>query len=69
MHEEGRVVDSSILKYYKTIGEVQNAIANATTLDEALHSGLRIIVDSCGAESAVIWYADKDAGGVLRPYY
>ena len=62
-------MDSSILKYYKTIGEVQTAIANAKTLDEALQGGLRIIVKNCGAQSAVIWYADKRGDGRLHPYY
>ena len=47
-------MDSSILTYYKTIGEIQTVIANATTLDEALQGGLRTIVDNCGAECAVI---------------
>ena len=62
-------MDASILGYYKTIGEIQGIIANATTLDEALHGGLKSIVDNAGAQYAVIWYADKEDGGLLRPYY
>ena len=62
-------MDKSLLSIYKTISEVQTAIANATTLDEALRSGLRIIVDNCKAEAAVMWYVDSKGDGSLRPYY
>ena len=62
-------MDKSMLAYFKTIGDIQNAIANATTLDEALRAGLRIIVDNCGAEAAVMWYVDEQGGSSLRPYY
>ena len=64
-------MDASILSYYKTIGEVQNAISNATTLDEALQSGLRIISEQCNSESAVMWYAGEGEDGEkeLRPFY
>ena len=62
-------MDSSALQYYKAIGEVQSVIANATSLDEALQGGLKAIVGNAGAESAVIWYADKQADNHLRPYF
>lgn len=62
-------MDPSTLGYFKTIGEVQGVIANATTLDEALQGSLRVIVDNAGAECAVIWYADKAGDGRLHPYY
>ncbi len=62
-------MDSSLLSHYKTIGAVQNAISNAVTLDEALREGLKAIVDNSEAESAVLWYADDQDDGLLRPYY
>lgn len=62
-------MDKSLIKYYKAIGEIQTSIANATTLDEALRSGLKIIVENCGADTAVIWYLDKQGDGLLHPYY
>ena len=62
-------MDSSVLSYYKTIGEVQSVIANATTLDEALQGGLKAIISNAGAEYAVIWYADKAGDGRLHPYF
>ena len=63
-------MDSMLVKYFTTIGEVQSIIANATTLDEALRDCLRSLVQDAGADIAVIWYADKQQGeGNLRPYY
>ena len=62
-------MNSSLLTHFKTIGAVQSAIANATTLDEALQSGLKAIVENAGADSGVIWYADKSNGDRLRPYF
>mgnify|MGYP002510258357 CR=1 FL=1 len=62
-------MDNSMLQYFKTIGEVQSVIANATTLDEALQGGLKAIVENAGADSGVIWYADKAGDGALHPYF
>ena len=65
----GQYMDNPMLRYFKTIGEIQGVIANATTLDEALQGGLKVIVSNVGAEAAVIWYADKADGNRLHPYY
>ena len=62
-------MDKSLVKYFKAIGQIQTSIANATTLDEALRSGLKIIVESSGADIAVIWYLDKKGDQHLHPYY
>lgn len=62
-------MDSSMLGYFKTIGDVQSVISNATTLDDALQGGLKAIVDNAGAESGVIWYMDKQGDGRLHPYF
>ena len=62
-------MDNTLLQYYKAIGAVQGIIANATTLDEALQGGLKAIVENAGAESGVIWYADKAGDGLLHPYF
>ena len=62
-------MENSMLQYFKAIGEVQNVIANATTLDEALQGGLKAIVENVGAANAVIWYMDKTGDGKLHPYF
>ena len=62
-------MDKSLLSHFRTIGAIQSAISAATTLDEALKSGLRAIVENSSAEYAVIWYADKEGDDRLRPYY
>lgn len=62
-------MDQSAIRYYKAIGQVQLAIANATSLDEAVHAGLKIILDQVGASMAVLWYLDREGDGQLHPYY
>lgn len=62
-------MDASIRNYYLAIGKIQKCIANAETLDEAFQGSLRIIIENCNAEQAVIWYADKSDKDKLHPYY
>lgn len=59
-------MDQQLMTTYRTMAQVQQAISNATTLDEALRGGLRAIARDMGAENAVIWYAEND---ILRPYF
>jgi len=62
-------MENSALQIYKAIGAVQSVIANATTLDEAIHGCLKTIVENSGADSAALWYADKAGDGTLHPYF
>ena len=62
-------MDSSALRVYKVIGEVQGIIANAKTLDEALQESLKAIVENAGADGGAIWYADKTDENRLRPFF
>ena len=62
-------MDGSLLSNYQTISKIQTVISQSATLDDALHEGLKTIVDNVGASSATIWYADKAQGNVLHPYY
>ena len=62
-------MDNSLLSHFRTIGAVQSVISSSTTLEEALQGGLKAIVENSEAQYAVIWYADKEGDGRLRPYY
>lgn len=62
-------MEASIKNYYLAIGKIQKCIATAETLDEALQGSLKIIIENCNAEQAVIWYADKSDKDRLHPYY
>ena len=62
-------MENSALQIYKAIGAVQNIIANATTLDEALQESLKAIVDHAGSDGGAIWYVDKTDGIRLRPFF
>ena len=62
-------MENSALQIYKAIGAVQNVIANASTIDEAIQGCLKTIVDNAGADSAVLWYADKAGDKALHPYF
>lgn len=54
---------------YRALSAAQAAISRATTLDEALQEGLKIILDSCKAEAGAIWYANRQEEGRLHPYF
>ena len=62
-------MENSALQIYKAIGAVQSIVANAETLDEALQSSLKAIVERSGAEGGAIWYADKHDNDRLRPFF
>ncbi len=62
-------MEKSALQVYRVIGAIQNVIANAASLDEALQEGLKTIVENAGADGGAIWYADKTDGYRLRPFF
>ena len=62
-------MDNSMLKHYKTIGQLQTAVAQAGSLEDALHDGLKIILKASNADYAVVWYEDTKGDSVLHPYY
>lgn len=62
-------MDNISLNYYRTIGQLQTAISNASSLEKALHDGLNIVIKACNADYAVIWYDDAEGESVLHPYY
>lgn len=62
-------MDKNILKYYETIGQLNTAISTASTLEEAIQGGLKIVLASCDVDYAVVWYEDVENDSVLHPYY
>ena len=62
-------IKDNMMKYFRVIGQLQSTVAKADTLDEALHEGLKIILDTLNADCAVIWYQDKEGDQMLHPYY
>lgn len=58
-----------MLKYYKLIGQLKDAIDKSSSMEEALREGFRIITNLCGADAAITWYEDKNGDGKLHPYY
>lgn len=55
--------------HYKTIGEIQKEMANATNIEEALKNGLSIISSAFDVEYSVIWYYEKNKSKMLKPSY
>ncbi len=62
-------MDETMLKYFKTIGDIQTSVSKANTLKEALQGGLNIIIKECGVDYAVVWCEDVKGDSVLHPYY
>ena len=61
-------MDANVVNTYRALNEAQNEIRRAETLDQALQSGLRILLRGCDAESAAIWYVDA-TDHCLHPYF
>ncbi|MBR3327186.1 MAG: ATP-binding cassette domain-containing protein [Atopobiaceae bacterium] len=62
-------MDKSLVSAYRALNEAQGAIARADSLDDALRDGLKAMLQNCGAEYGVIWYADKSNKNRLHPYF
>ena len=63
-------MESTMMNAYRALNEAQLAIQRAETFDQALQDGLKVIINNCAAESAIIWYAEKrEDEPVLRPYF
>ena len=62
-------MDKNLLKSYRIIGQISNVISKVDSFDEAIKSSLRIILDNCAADYAVIWYVGSNDKEHLKPYY
>lgn len=61
--------DKSMFKHFKAIGDIKSSIDKAATLEEALHSCIQIVRNVSGAETAAIWYFDRDGDKKLHAAY
>ncbi len=62
-------MEASMVAAYRALHDSQQAIARATTLDEALQECLKTILSTCKAEYGAIWYASKKDNNRLRPFF
>ena len=58
-----------MIKQFKAIGQIQSDVAKATTLKEAVESGIRTILNLLNTDYAVVWFEDTKGDSVLHPYY
>lgn len=63
------MVDNILFKHFKAIGDIKSVINGASDIEDALHKCVDIIREVSGAETAVIWYFDKDGDKLLHPTY
>ena len=61
-------MDKSTINAYRAMSHVRSTAPEASTFDEALRAGLRILVSDMGISMAVLWYLEPD-NKTLRPYY
>lgn len=58
-----------LFQHFKAIGDIKTTISGAENLEEALRHCVHIISDVCKAESAIIWYFDKNGDQKLHAIY
>ena len=63
------MIDNSLFQHLKAIGDIKSAIAGAANVEDALRSCVRIIRDVSKAETAIVWYYDKNGDGKLHPIF
>ena len=63
------MIDNEIFKYYEIIGQINTAVSSASNFDEAIHNGVKLIVDVCDIDYAIVWYEDVKGDSILHPYY
>lgn len=63
------MIDKSLFGYFKAIGDIKSAIAGAANVEDALRECVHIIRGVSNAETAVIWYYDKNGDKKLHPIF
>lgn len=55
------------LQYFKVIGQISSSVSKASSIDEALHGGLKIIHEAYNMDASILWY-EIDDKQLLQPY-
>ncbi len=63
------MIDKSLFRHFKAIGDIKSAISGATNVEDALRECVHIIRGVSNAETAVIWYYDKNGDEKLHPIF
>lgn len=63
------MIDKSLFRHFKAIGDIKSAIAGAANVEDALRECVHIIRGVSNAETAVIWYYDKNGDKKLHPIF
>lgn len=63
------MIDNLLFKHFKAIGDIKSVIAGASNIEDALRECVHIIRDVSNAETAVIWYYDKNGDKTLHPIF
>ena len=62
-------MDKEMFRYFNVIGSIQSSVAKASSIDEALHNGIEIIMKECGVDYVAVWFEDVKGDSILHPYY
>lgn len=62
-------MNKEMFKYYKIIGDIHSTVGRSNTIEEALRSGIDIIIKECGVDYVAVWYEDITNDSILHPYY
>ena len=62
-------MDNSKYKSLEVIGHITSEISRSKTIDEAVYAGIRIIVNECNVDYAVVWIEDVKGDSILHPHY
>lgn len=63
------MVDKTLFKYFKAIGDIKAAISTSEDIEEALRQCAHIMRDVSNAETIIIWYHEKAGDGRLHCAY
>ena len=61
-------MNEMLFKYYRVIGQINSLVSKSSTIDEALHNGLRLIHESFEPDASILWRENSEKT-MLRPSF